>query len=97
MSDLSFERLPPTILSPTAREAVAAVTAKDAARSVASQWYGDVIGGNATTGWVVQLYADPPGYTVTCGADVSLGASSIGQRVKVGFFDDGSMAIVAQI
>lgn len=93
MSD-GFERLPPTILSPTVRDAVATATAaQPPGPSPGVRHYGDVIGGGSQPGWTVHLYADPPGHNVTCGADVT--GVTVGARVIVGFFDDTSMSIVA--
>lgn len=90
--DLGFVRLPPTVLAPTPSPSTVTAGATDQAQPT-GRWYGTLISG-ATGAWVVHLFADPSGYNIVVGAEVTLPATSVGATVVVGFFEDNSVAIV---
>lgn len=98
MSDLGFERLPPTVLQPTPHADTGTTTSgalEGAADkpTVQSRWFGTLLGGSQkVNGYTVHLFADPAGWNITCGADIT--PPTAGNTVVVGFFDDNSVAII---
>jgi hypothetical protein len=91
VSDLSFDRLPPTIFVPGDTTAAAIDGASDKP-TVQSTWFGTLVGGSKAIGYTVHLFADPPGVNIVVGTDIT--APAAGTTVQVGFKSDNSVSIV---